>query len=518
MLETAIVEAPQPEQLEDTNEAWIEALPARVYHIPEYGEVPITRDKLQRFITNFRQNVRGQEIATDYEHGLDTAKGRQASGWYRDFDIRPSSDDPNQESLYAKVEFTEDAKKDIRDKKYRYWSLEWDDEYETDSKQIVPDVVIGGGLTNRPVAKRTMPITFSEQMWNDLSDEDKKYAARLVRERRLLSELNPESRKALNDLISKGFQIRLSEAAMEHSDPGIAAPIYEADNQPDPGTGQHVPRVTGDPSRNDPAIAGGWRRDPLPVVNPKEEGDPIAEQESREHTNVQLHEKGGNTVAEFKFTEENIGEIRTLLDLDDKADGDTLVESVRNAFSELKTFKETVGESGKEKQFAEMFPQQYKQHMELLETNRANAAKTFSENNARINKVVGTEGDTIKTEPTRSGLSALALETVADKHKKFAEGIGTLEDFEEAVKTITNGGVVEFGEVGSSNEEEQIVVDGTTVQGIANARKLFAEKVSEVQTRHAKENNGEQLDILVASAKASELYPDLAKAYRATAA
>src|SRR5437868_4129761 len=106
MLEAAI--APAPEQLEEnSDEVWIEALPARTYRTPQYGDVSIDVPKLQRFITNFHQNVRGQEVATDWDHGFDPAKGRGASGWYRDFDIRPSSSDPNQMSLYAKVKFTD---------------------------------------------------------------------------------------------------------------------------------------------------------------------------------------------------------------------------------------------------------------------------------------------------------------------------------------------------------------------------------------------------------------------------
>src|SRR5215831_7370826 len=176
MLETAIAEVPT--DLPETDDGvWIEALPARLYTTPQYGEVPIPVDKLQRFITNFRQNVRGQEIATDFEHGLDPTKGLQASGWYKDFDIRPSSDDASQMSLYAKVEFTDDAKKDIKDRKYKYWSLEWDDDYMTDTGNTVADVIIGGGLTNRPIAKRTMPINFSEAMWDELDEETQKQFA-----------------------------------------------------------------------------------------------------------------------------------------------------------------------------------------------------------------------------------------------------------------------------------------------------------------------------------------------------
>lgn len=585
MLETAVVEAPSAEQLQDTNEAWIEALPARVYHTPMYGEVPVTPDKLQRFITNFKSNVRGHEIATDFDHGLDPAKGREASGWYRDFELRPSSDDPNQQSLYAKVEFTEDAKKAIKDGKYKYWSLEWDDDYLTDKGEFVPDVVIGGGLTNRPIAKRTMPINFSEHMWNELDNDTKKQfavwstayvnslpdssflyidsngrhlpykdkngkidlphlrnaAARVNqikgisadtvnRIKSKIQKLLGGATKASEVAAARGIEMNFddalafSEAAMEHSDPGIAAPLYaSAQDQPDPGVGQHVPRVVGDPAKDDPAIGGGWRREPLPVLEPGDD-DEINRQQTRMdadrpdggNNRTTFNEGGKTKVSGIQFSEDNVAELANLLGFDGDSE-DEFMESARKQFGELKTFKENVGQSQQERQFSEMFPDVWAEHQKLLESNRHGAAVKFSESVSRINRVNGkNDDDTPKYEPTRNGLSGLALETIAEAHKKFSEGTGTLKDFEEAVSTIVNGGVIEFGEVGSSAQPDLPEADATTATGIAAARKLFAEKVGEIQQKGSKD--GETMDYMAAVAKASEMYPDLAAAYRATAA
>jgi hypothetical protein len=49
---------------------WLEALPARTYQTPQYGEVAITKDRLDRMVSNFKDNVRGQEVATDFDHGI----------------------------------------------------------------------------------------------------------------------------------------------------------------------------------------------------------------------------------------------------------------------------------------------------------------------------------------------------------------------------------------------------------------------------------------------------------------
>jgi hypothetical protein len=597
MLETAIAEVPQATADTDDNGVWIEALPARVYHTPQYGEVPIPVDKLQRMITHFKSNVRGQEIATDFEHGMDQAKGKQASGWYKDFEVRPSSDDPTQMSLWANVQLTKEAKQDVQDGKWKYWSLEWDDEYETDTGAIVPDVVIGGGLTNRPVAKRTMPINFSEEMWNELDDDtQKKFAvwstayvnklpnsaflyveagaspaggsgvaskrhlpykdsngkidlphlrnaiARIpqmkgisaekkaslqARARRLLSgsskaasEQDVNVQQAFELLTCAGFDIgdaQYSEnAAWAHSDPGITAPLYGATEQPDPGFGLTVPRVTGNPD-DDKAIGGGWRREPLPAGEPTPPGDTIDKDQHREPSGRDKHfneSKGGKTV---EFTEEDVTELRRLLAIPDDADSDAFMSVARNAFSELKTFKDSVGQSTQEKNFSEQFPDVWAEHQRLLEANRTGGARAFAESVQRLTTPKG-EGDNITFEPTRNGLSALALDTIAETHKKFSEGTATTEDYENTIKAIVNGGIVEFGEVGSSAEKDLPAIDTATAQGIANTRKVFAEKVAEVQEQYKNKNDGKELEFSEAVAKTSEMYPDLAAAYRATAA
>ena len=585
MLETAIAPVPNADEITDDG-VWIEALPARVYHTPQYGEVPIPVDKLQRMITNFKANVRGQEIATDFEHGMDPAKGKQASGWYKDFDIRPSSDDETQSSLWAKVELTEEAKQDVQARKWKYWSVEWDDEYETDDGHIVQDVILGGGLTNRPVAKRTMPINFSEEMWNELDDDTRKQfavwttayvnslpdsaflyidsngrhlpyrdksgkidlphlraaasranqvsgipAATVTRIRAKIQRLLGGSKKASElaakydgdrevyyDTLMTG--IELSEnAAWAHSDPGIVAPLYGATEQPDPGFGLQVPRVTGNPA-DDKAIGEGWRREPLPAGDPAL-ADELTKPELREPSGKDKHfgenngaSEGGKTV---EFTEENVTELRQLLDIPADSDSDAFMSVARNAFSELKTFKDSIGQTQQEKQFSEQFPAVWAEHVQLLESNRVGSARAFAESVQRLTTPKG-EGDNITFEPTRNGLSALALETIADVHKKFSEGTATMEDFEGVIKAITNGGVVEFGEVGSSAEKDLPAIDTATAQGIAGTRRVFADKVAEVQKQYSDKNEGKEMEFSEAVAKASEMYPDLAAAYRATAA
>jgi hypothetical protein len=139
-----------------------------------------------------------------------------------------------------------------------------------------------------------------------------------------------------------------------------------------------------------------------------------------------------------------------------------------------------------------------------MERDRNNSAKAFSESVQQIRK---TEGYGLKS--TKQALSVQALEKVQEVHRKFSEGKATLEDFEEVVKTIVNGGIIQFGEVGTSHDDDSIPeYDTNTANGVAGARKAFAEVVSKIQKEH------EDWDYMQCVNEASKKYPDLAESYK----
>ena len=90
MLEFAISPAPVPAFQKEGPE-WVEAMPARIYKTPMYGEVAMTPDRLERMIKNFNDGVRGQDIAVNFDHGTDKAKGNKAAGWFKELTLKPSS-------------------------------------------------------------------------------------------------------------------------------------------------------------------------------------------------------------------------------------------------------------------------------------------------------------------------------------------------------------------------------------------------------------------------------------------
>lgn len=567
MLETAVAELET-----GADDGWIEALPARVYTTPQYGEIPVTVDKLERFIDNFKNNVRGQEIATDFEHGRDPAKGLGASGWYKEFDIRPSSDDPNQVSLWAKVAFTDEAKKEIQEGKWKYWSLEWDDEYSTDDGRVISDVVIGGGLTNRPIAKRTMPINFSETMWEELDDDTRRefavwstafvntlpdssflyvepggkkdsegkttprskrhlpykdksgkidlphlrnaiaripqmkgisaeLKARLqAKARRLLGGKSKslaegtEVDEAFELLISHNFDLVPPEVTDEHKE----------EEHAEPGTGNPPEPRKFESGEDDPAIKGGWRRDPLPVPL----SDPSIEGTNPKPPNHNASTEGGETVEGITLTPAQVSQLYSLLGITmPETPGDEFFEPAKVAFSEWKTLRDATNAVSEEKEFAEKYPNYWREHVEMMQRDRDNAAKQFSE---QVSTVKIPEGD--KTVPTKQGLSAQAADKLREIHIKFSEGKATVADFEEAVKTIMDGGLVQYGEVGSSATKEATEINTSTLRGLQAARQQFAELVVQVQ----KENP--EMDYSKALTEAAQRNPELASAYRATQA
>ena len=434
---------------ETGNEKWVEAMPARTYKTQMYGEVPITMEKLDRMVQNFKSNARGQEIAIDFEHGTDRAKGRQAAGWYKDFDIRPSTANPEQPALFALVNFTDDAKQEISDGKWKYFSLEWEDEWEDTDGNKYTDVVTGGAITNRPIAKKMLPINFSETMLEDVSKEE-------------LLEVKAETKE------------------MEHSEPGTGTPP--------------IPRTDEDGS-DDIAIKEGWRR-----FSPPDQDIPLAP--SSKHNTSST--KGGSKVSEFAFAEKDARELFHVLNLDSDTQPEKVVETIKVKFGELETLRESAQAADQEKVFAEQYPQYWNEHKKLMERDRENTAKNFCEGVSRIRK---TEGYSFKE--TKQGLSVEALNKIAALHKKFAEGDATLDEFEDVIKTITNGGIVAFGEVGSSTSDDDIPeVDMNSPNGIAQSRKLFAEVVAKIQKENPEMEYTEALD------KAAKKHPDLAEAYQ----
>jgi len=132
--------------------SWVHALPIGKFEHPVYGPMDFTADRIQRFADSVKTKVRGIDLDIDYDHKDQTGK---AAGWVRDADVRP-------DGLYLQIDWTSPAAEALRNREYRYFSPEFDDEWTGPDGVKHEDVLFGGALTNRPFLKNLLPVNLSE--------------------------------------------------------------------------------------------------------------------------------------------------------------------------------------------------------------------------------------------------------------------------------------------------------------------------------------------------------------------
>lgn len=135
--------------------SWVHALPVGEFKHPQYGKLKFSSDRIQRFVQNIKNNVRGIQLDIDYDHKTDPAKGSKAAGWVRDAVDRP-------DGLWFHVEWTDEAVQAIRSNQYKYFSAEFVDEWEDATGKKWKDVAFGGAITNRPFMKNLIPLALNE--------------------------------------------------------------------------------------------------------------------------------------------------------------------------------------------------------------------------------------------------------------------------------------------------------------------------------------------------------------------
>ena len=91
----------------------------------------ITSEDLYDIVRNFDKRKNGQ-IVVDFEHASErpeVARGGPvpAAGWIHDLEVRPAEDRGEGEVLWASVEWVPDARKMLKDKKYKFFSpaIDW---------------------------------------------------------------------------------------------------------------------------------------------------------------------------------------------------------------------------------------------------------------------------------------------------------------------------------------------------------------------------------------------------------
>ncbi len=132
--------------------SWLQAFPVGEYTHEVYGKIKMTVERARNMASNIIRKVRGIDLAIDYGHN----SGGEAAGWVTSAEAR-------HDGLWLFVEWTKEAANKIRAGEYRYFSPEYMDVWtHPQSQEKFTDVMVGGGLTNRPFLKNINPVNLSE--------------------------------------------------------------------------------------------------------------------------------------------------------------------------------------------------------------------------------------------------------------------------------------------------------------------------------------------------------------------
>jgi phage I-like protein len=128
----------------------VQVIRAGVYHDPRYGEFHVTKEMLLSMVKNFNSNILKIDLAIDYSHKSD----EEAAGWIKKLSLEQDGTD-----LWADVDWTPTGKKTLSEKRYRYLSADFTDNYvDNQTLEEFGPTLRGAGLTNRPVVKGMTPV------------------------------------------------------------------------------------------------------------------------------------------------------------------------------------------------------------------------------------------------------------------------------------------------------------------------------------------------------------------------
>lgn len=175
----------------------LEVLHAGIWEHPQYGQIKISEHDIDKFIQNFRDGTRKVDIAVDQEHMPE--KG--AAGWFKTLEKVAEG---GKIKLKAAIEWTKLGKRLIKDGIFKYFSPEFDFDYEDQETQDhFENVLIGGALTNRPYFKSLAPVAFNENMYAGFTSSIKIKGG----EKEMLT------KKKLKAILAKDSSFTLSEKA-----------------------------------------------------------------------------------------------------------------------------------------------------------------------------------------------------------------------------------------------------------------------------------------------------------------
>ncbi len=127
----------------------VQIMRAGKFEHPVYGAFELNEALFTKIIENFENKVVGIDLAIDYFH----KKLGEAAGWVKELYL---SDDAQE--LWAVVEWTDEGKGRVLDKRARYLSADFEMNFTDDKGKQHGATLKGAGLTNRPFIKHMSAI------------------------------------------------------------------------------------------------------------------------------------------------------------------------------------------------------------------------------------------------------------------------------------------------------------------------------------------------------------------------
>lgn len=406
--------------------SWIQAFPLGKWEHPVFGTLEFTKDRVARFVENLKNKVTGTDVSIDFRHRQDPAKGGQAAGWVKE------AEDRGDEGLWLNVEWTNDAAKEIKEKKWRYFSPEYADEWDNKKGQTFTDVLFGGALTNHPFLRDIAAVNLEDFMkdtdyLNDylhaLEGDGIKIEDVLDEEARTYLGIKPEPtdpKTYLEEMIEaeyylEGIQLRdipQSERerhpASDFAGKGMSFPIFTCEDAN--AAARSLGRAGGANYGSDQLKANIIR---------------IANRKGFQRC---LPEAWKTKRAEEEVNMEFLKQLQERMGLATTADEDTI--SVR--VGELQDFFDAKSnEEEKNKQFEDQFPDEYKR-LTQLETSRRDTETKF-----RLSQW------------SDKGLPAVVHDRIKALRKSLSDDNAV--KFDEIITTICKLGLVKLSENGASH-------------------------------------------------------------------
>ena len=138
---------------DETTSSWVTLTRTGTWNHPRYGRFSITSHMLQEMVANFEADTYGQEISIDVGHVPDEGSAGR---------IVQLSIEGNR--LRARIEWTPWGRKQVTEKGYRYFSVDFHDNWlDPETEREHGPVLFGAALTTRPFVKRLDPVELSEE-------------------------------------------------------------------------------------------------------------------------------------------------------------------------------------------------------------------------------------------------------------------------------------------------------------------------------------------------------------------